>query len=277
MARCARNDCRRWRPDFLVASGRAGCHLDRQWFCSAECLEVEARERLRVARRLPGPERAVVPPLKVGVLLVHYGAITPATLKHALEQQQTSGHRLGAQFVAMGACSTTDVLKALSAQAGASYLSTVDPNCVRLAPGGLSRDAVRALGIVPIEVDTEHMMVKVACIAPLPRLSLKALHELTGWTPDPYLVTDDTLPKLVDAYGDGVRHADRVPATRAANLTAAAARVASVARQQRVRLTHTQVDPWVWVRMEGEGGQVEDLIMPADDKEGTCRVAPTSR
>ncbi len=277
MARCARNDCRRWRPDFLAASGRSGCHLDTQWFCSSACLETEARERLRLGRRLRGPARPAVPPLKVGVLLVHHGAITPATLKRAVEQQKTTGHRLGAQLVAMGSCATTDVLKALSAQAGASYLSTVDPNSVRHAPGGLSRDAVRALGIVPIEVDSERKVVKVACIAPLPRLSLDALHELTGWTPDPFLVIDEMLPRLIDAYGDGVRQADRVPATRAASIKDAAARVASVAQQQRVRITHTQVDPWVWVRVEGEGGSVEDVILPANDREGTCRVAPTSR
>ncbi len=277
MARCARKDCRRWRPDFLVTRGRSGCHLDKEWFCSTGCLEIEARERLRLARRIAGPGRAAVPPLKVGVLLVHHGAITPATLKRALDQQKTTGHRLGAQLVATGSCATTDVLKALSAQAGASYLATVDPNCVRHAPAGLSRDAVRALGVVPIDVDAEQQVVKVACTAPLPRLALKALHELTGWTPDPFLVTDDTLPRLIDSYGDGVRHADRVPATRAASISDAAARVASVARQQRVRMSHTRVDPWLWVRVEGEGGAVEDLILPAADKEGTCRVAPTSR
>lgn len=267
MARCTRNECHRWRPDFLAKRGQTGCHLDHEWFCSRGCLEQEARERLRGARRTTAAARPVVPPLKVGVLLVHYGVITPATLKAALADQRQSGLKLGAQLVRDGHCSTTDVLKALSAQCGASYLAAADPGAVRHAPGALSRDAVRALGIVPIDADPQTMRLKVACAAPLPRLALKALHELTGWSPDPFLVTDDDLSRLVEAYGEGVRQAERVAGSRAHTISDVAARVAKVAEQSRVRMTHTQVDPWLWVRVEDEAGTVEDVILPVGDRE----------
>ncbi len=267
MARCTRNDCRRWRPDFLAKRGQTGCHLDHEWFCSRGCLEREARERLRGARRSTGAARPVVPPLKVGVLLVHYGVITPATLKRALEDQRQSGLKLGAQLVRDGHCATTDVLRALSAQCGASYLASVDPNSVRHAPGALSRDAVRALGVVPIEADPKTMRLKVACVAPLPRLALRALHELTGWSPDPFLVIDEDLPRLIEAYGEGIRQAERVAGSHARSISDVAARVATVAGQSRVRMTHTQVDPWLWVRVEDEAGTVEDVILPVSARE----------
>ncbi len=267
MARCTRNECRRWRPDFLAKRGQAGFHLDHDWFCSRGCVEHEARERLRAARRAVAPPRATVPPLKVGVLLVHYGVITPAILKRALEEQQTTGLRLGAQLVKMGHCATTDVLKALSAQCGASYLTTVDAASVRHAPGGLSRDAVRALGLVPVDGDALTNRLKVACVAPLPRLALRALHELTGWSPDPFLVADEEMPRLIEAYGQGVAQAERVTGTRARSISDVAARVATAAEQRRVRMTHTQIDPWLWVRVEGENGAVEDVILPAGDRE----------
>ena len=46
----------------------------------------------------------------------------------------------------------------------------------------------------------EHRHIKVACTAPVPRLAVSALKELTGWTAEPFLVPDSTLERLMTAY-----------------------------------------------------------------------------
>ncbi len=55
MARCSRNDCRRWRPDALVRYTRTGLTVDGAWFCSAACVEFSTQQRLRDVQRLGTP------------------------------------------------------------------------------------------------------------------------------------------------------------------------------------------------------------------------------
>src|SRR5204862_4721441 len=111
-----------------------------------------------------------------------------------------SGLKLGAQLRAMGAVDAGAVLRTLATQAGISYIAALDPQCVQDAPGGLSPDAVRALGIVPFNAP-EKGRIRVAVTAPVPRVAFGALRQLTGWTPEPYLVDNDNWEALVQAYG----------------------------------------------------------------------------
>src|SRR5207249_4115824 len=112
-------------------------------------------------------------------------------IRRGLDAQRFSGRRLGDELQQMGVVTAQDVLRALSVQANTRYLTTIDPVIVRPGHGALSRDMVRALGLVPFEVDDQTRILKVAYMAPLPRVALAALRELTGWTPEPYLVADD--------------------------------------------------------------------------------------
>ena len=59
------------------------------------------------------------------------------------------------------------------------------------APGGLSRDVVEALGVVPIEADAERGRLSSPVAAPLPRLALAVLRALVTATVEPLLVGDD--------------------------------------------------------------------------------------
>src|SRR5262249_32314849 len=149
------NDCNRWRPDALIRYAKHGFHVDGQWFCTSTCVAADAVRRFQ---RRP-PLRSVippVPPLRLGVLLLHPGAITPAQLREALNAQRESGLRLGAELQQLGLTGHEAILKALAAQAGISYLTVVDAERVRSAPGGLCRDEVRALGLVPFGIDQAH-------------------------------------------------------------------------------------------------------------------------
>jgi len=238
-----------------------------------------ARRRLLQARPL-ATGIPVVPPLRLGVLLRHACAVTAGDLNRGLAAQRHSRVKLGAQLRAMGAVDADALLRALAAQAGISYLSALDPLCVRDAPGGLSPAAVRALGIVPFSAP-ERGRIRVAVAAPVPRVAFGALRQLTGWTPEPYLVDDDSFRALMEAYGAGVAGqplpGPPVEFVQAHSLSDAAARIAAAATSGgRTTVTEAHWEPYTWVRIQGES-VVRDVLLAHDSNEEVpCLAANTS-
>jgi hypothetical protein len=268
MARCGWTECRSWRPDLLAERGRAGVVFDGAWYCSRSCVERAAARALEAAGRpVPSTGPIPIPPLKLGMLLVHQGALTPVQLEAALMAQRGSGLRLGELLRREKTVGRLALLQALAAQSGAPYLPVLDPSVVRHAPAALSPNAVRALGLIPFEVDLERRRVKVVCAAPVPRLALRALAELTGWVADPFIVDDEQMPLLHQAYAAGLAERHRAgDLARPTSIPAAAAHIAQVAvRRQGTRLRHVRCDPFLWIRLEG-GQDPDDVIVRAGVK-----------
>jgi len=275
MARCSRNDCRRWRPDVLVRAAGLGLRVDGAWFCSRTCVESVTQQRLRGVPR-PASQVPAIPALRLGVLLLHQGAITSADLSKALGAQRTTGRRLGAELQHLGLADAASVLRGLSAQAGVSYLASVDHASVRHAPGGLSPDEVRALGVVPIQVDQANRLLVVACQAPLPRASLSAVRQLTGWTPEPLLVSDADWQTLMRSYGVASPASERrVEFIRVRDVGDAAARVAAAASVGPIMVTEAHCDSAMWVRIESAGA-IDTLLMRQDEDKSQWQAATTS-
>ena len=259
--RCAHEPCARWVPNFLALRPGHGLAFDEGWYCSQRCLEAETRVRLEHAPAPGGPQARGQNVSRLGALLVHRKLISAAVLEQALVQQRASGRRLGAELVAMGALQPGDLLRTLATQDRAGYLMAVDPARVRTAPGGLSRDVVEALGVVPIESDEERGRLVVACPAPLPRPALAVLRALVVSTVEALLVSDDVYAALFAAYGTAPAHAARV--TRAATLGDATERIALAIKSGRARRVQpVRCEPWVWVRLDG-GSSPEEIILPS--------------
>lgn len=274
MPRCADPGCGRWRPAILPR-WLGGLRLNDQWYCSSGCAESAVARGLSSATRQESA--TALPPLKLGGLLLHQRAITLAQLDEAVRAQKQSGLRLGAQLREMGVLSAETLVRVLAAQAGISYLTTVDLARVGRAPGGLPENTVRALGLVPFDVDETRRRLHVICTAPVPKAALRALSRLTDWTPEPYLVDDLLWERALAAY--------RLPASPASSgasvsrtvdgVRAASAHVASAARTRGpVTLRTADTRDYVWVRLESEA-HVEDLMVAHE--EDTCLAAPIAR
>jgi hypothetical protein len=272
MARCARSDCGRWRPDALVRRGRLGVSFDEKWYCSTACLEAEAGALISEARH--HDTWVPVPATPLGRLLLQRQAVSPEDVERALHTQRGSGRRLGAELIAMGATSPDQVLRALAAQAGVGCLAALDPSRVAAGPGGLPREMVRLLGVVPFEASERRQRLSVACAGPLPGGALAAVREITGWQIQPFLVPDDVLTALVDAYGTARAG---VPAHPLRTVPDAAASIARAAQRGLARrMQQVRIDSLVWVRLEGET-RPEDFMVTLDPppEEHAWQAAPT--
>jgi hypothetical protein len=275
MPRCADYTCGRWRPDRLAPKWAAGLRFNGHWYCSRECVEHAARVGLDTPA-VSQVSAGALPPLRLGVLLRHLGAVTEATLDVALDAQRTTGRRLGAELRALGLAAPEAILRALAAQANVSFLPSFDVARVMHGPSWLPAETVRAVGLVPFESDESAKRVRVICTAPVPRSAMRALLKLTGWTAEPYLVEDETWQQALRMYRPTAQDTgQRREALLVTGTDAAAARVAESALLDRsVTMRTANCDQYTWVRVEGKH-QVSDLLIPA--MEEPCQVERIAR
>jgi len=263
MTRCARDGCGRRSPAFLVAYGPFGVSIDQRWYCSTRCVEITVRDRLA---KLPPVEPAWVQgwlPIKLGTLLTRQMGLSRDSIAQALVLQGRSGVPFGQTLRSLGMVTPEDLLKALATQAGVRYLTSVDPDIVAHQPGGLSHHTVRTLGIVPVAADSRRHELQVACMAPIPGHAVRALSRLTRWVVEPLLVSDESLPHLVNVYTNA---GARPPASRGGvcDVDSGAAMVARIARSLRkVRMKQERCDPYVWIRLENHVSSADVLMTMA--------------
>ena len=242
MARCSRDDCGRWRPDVLVRHG-AGLSVDgalvllaprassgwRGGACSA------SRPR---GRRHARPCRRCGSACCCGTTARSRRAISSAALDAQRQTRLTLGAELRRAWALADAASDRC---ARSRRRPASATSRrVDPACVRDAPGGLSPRRGPRAGRRARSASRErrpHLASPAARRCRARRSA--ALRQLTGWTPEPFLVGDADLERA--ARRPTARRAGAAAARprrirrRAARLSDAAARDRRGRRQRAAR------------------------------------------
>lgn len=274
MPRCTEKSCGRWRPERLAPRWAAGIRFNGDWFCSRGCVEQAARAGLDVPPA-PVTSARALPPLRLGVLLRHMNVISEENLNAALAAQKVSGRRLGAELRRLGLATRDQIVRALAAQGNVSYFTTFDVARVTNGPSWLPVDTVRALGLVPFDIDQKQRKVRVLCAAPVPRSAVRALLKLTGWAPEVYLVDDEIWEAAMDAYSPSIAGAAVQDAVTVSDVEAAAAHIAEAAIAERsITMRHASCEKYTWVRVEGPT-QISDLLLPAV-MEGTCQAALTA-
>jgi hypothetical protein len=241
--------------------------IDQHWYCSTRCVEEAVRQRVR---DLPRVEPAYVQSwrrTKLGLLLTQQVGLPRAIIDQALAAQGRAGVPMGETLRRQGLVSTDELLRALATQAGVRYLTAVDPRIVAHRPGELSQDVVRALGIVPIAADATRRQMQVACMAPIPGFAVRALTKLTEWAVEPLLVSDESLPHLIEVYGTKWPRRTAVSGA-VCDLLGGPAQVARFTKNWRiVRMLHERCDPYVWVRLDASGA-IADVLMALPELEG---------
>jgi hypothetical protein len=241
--------------------------IDQHWYCSTRCVEEAVRQRVR---DLPSVEPAFVQSwrrTKLGLLLTQQVGLPRAVIDQALDAEESAAIPMGQRLRRRGLVSSDDLLRALATQAGVRYLTAVNPRVVALRPGELSQDIVRALGIVPIAADATRREMQVACTAPIPGLAVRALTKLTEWAVEPLLVSDESLPHLIEVYGTKGPRRTAVSGAVCDPL-GGPAQVARFAKNRRmVRMLQERCDPYVWVRLNALGATA-DVLMALPELQG---------
>lgn len=259
MPRCADVGCGRWRPEMLAPRWASGIRFNGRWYCGRECVEQAAREGLDTPA-IPAAPAGQLPPMKLGVLLRHLGVITDEKLNAALESQRETGLRLGKELQRLKLVAPEPILRALAAQGSVSYMASFDVDRVTHGPAWLPAETVRALGLVPFEVDEAQRKIRVICTAPVPRTAMRALLKLTGYTAEAYLVDDEVWVHALRAYRP-MQTARRGESVTVAGVAAAAARVADTAFADRaLTMRSASCDRYTWVRLESPT-HISDLLV----------------
>lgn len=269
MAWCSQDQCQGWRPDLLVNRRRAGYRLGREWYCSRPCWEQATRERLTGKPVESWPSRG----LRIGDLLLSQHAVTAAALRLALAEQAITHLPLGRQLEAMGLVSSGDVLRALSTQAGVGYLASIDTTQVVEVSRPVSSAILRELGLIPLEIDPEGQRLTVASCAPVPWLALRAIDEVTGWTFEPLLVSDDDWRTLTTRTAQR----DQVQAIPVGSLEEAVTQTADLAADRHSRdINVARIDPYILVRLEGRDRDENTLFhLENSMQEEPCQAVST--
>ena len=113
------------------------------------------------------------PRKKIGEILQEWGKINDKQFRDAMERQSKSGRRLGEVLVASGACTQTDVAKALALQFDMEYveldIGTINPQVMEMMPDTMMRE----YQIIPLDYADGRL--KVAITDPLDLESVDAI------------------------------------------------------------------------------------------------------
>src|SRR5262249_19531696 len=103
----------------------------------------------------------------------------------------------------------------------------------------------------------------------------------TGWTPEPFVVSDVDLERLMREYGVAQADAPAVKVSRVVGIRDASRRIAATAELERsVKVTEAHMDPFTWIRVARQAS-INSLLVVDEDGDGeegrTWRAATTSR
>lgn len=268
--RCAHSDCQRRVPAVVVTGFGLGAVVDGRWYCSVACVEHVVRSTIAA---LTGPPSVKPAPVwngvRLGALLARQVGLPDDVVATAVAEQERLHEPLGQKLRRLGLISTDDLLRALATQAGVRYLAAVDPAAVTHRHGRLADETVRALRVVPVAADPKRRAIQVACTAPVPSQAVRALARVTDCAVEPMLVADESLPWLVELYAGASASEANVRGTTCVAESGPRIVARSARRQRAVRMVCQRCDPYVWVRLDGDGGVTDVLMRHQSDQGGS--------
>lgn len=135
---------------------------------------------------------------RLGELLVKCGLVTPHQLKKAIEEQRTSGGRLGYNLVKLGYITEKDLTTFLSQQYGIPSvdLTTVDidPEIIKLVP----EDVAKRYQAIPIKRTGATLVVAMA--DPSNIFAIDDLKFLTGYNIETVVAAETTIKDTIERY-----------------------------------------------------------------------------
>jgi type IV pilus assembly protein PilB len=138
------------------------------------------------------------PRKKIGEILQEWGKINDKQFRDAMERQSKSGRRLGEVLVASGACTQTDVAKALALQFDMEYveldIGTINPQVMEMMPDTMMKE----YQIIPLDYADGRL--KVAITDPLDLESVDAIRFRLNMDVDCVLAAREQVEQIIASY-----------------------------------------------------------------------------
>jgi type IV pilus assembly protein PilB len=143
-------------------------------------------------------------PLKIGEFLQKANLINQEQLERALEEQKSSGGRIGEHLIRLGYVTEEDILDCLSQQYGVPSINLhhfeIDESIIRLIPA----DVARKYQFIPVSKTGATLTVAMA--DPTNVFAMDDITFITGYRVEPVVASEEALRESIDKYY-GTTHA----------------------------------------------------------------------
>jgi len=140
----------------------------------------------------------VGPRKRIGEVLIEWSKITDKQLREALERQSKSGRRLGEILLGMGACTETDLTKALALQFDMEFvdldIGSINPQVMEMMPEAVMKE----YRIIPLDYTDGRL--KVAITDPLDLESVDAIRFRLNMDVDCVLASREQVQHVIASY-----------------------------------------------------------------------------
>jgi hypothetical protein len=259
--RCSHGDCKTgtsWTGVLHRASGF--WFNERDWFCSPRCLEAALDDRLHeyfFAAHRPEPIRTTMP---MGLMMLSRGMITELQLRAAIEQQRTTGDRIGLCLQRLGFVGFEDIASVIATQWGCPVFpsESVQPGCSMLLPLSL----IERYRMSPVHLVGQGHRLFVGFSDKVNHTALISIEQMLGCKTEACIIPEPALLQVLEYRKRDTTGENAVSRPHTASETARMIR--SYAQQTGAgALRLSTMDGNIWVRFLARSFHL-DLVFEAD-------------
>ncbi|OGL43502.1 MAG: hypothetical protein A2161_10790 [Candidatus Schekmanbacteria bacterium RBG_13_48_7] len=179
-------------------SKKYGTWLEKLWFCSHSCFSKQMLVEWETWKSDNSKKQSPTNRLRLGLILVDMGVMTPEELKSAVEKQkELKNARLGVIIRQMGYATEKDITIALSKQYHASWIelndTKISPNLIKKIPKKIITDAL----ILPFEYDKKENKLSLAMANPGDFVTIQIIRKFFQCDVQPFAVDESAICGII--------------------------------------------------------------------------------
>ncbi len=136
--------------------------------------------------------------IRLGQILVEAGLITQEQLRQALDEQRTTGERIGHVIRGMGLASPEGIAAALAQQQDIEFIRINQLTSDEAVLSHVSETLARRYQVIPVRVENRTLVL--GMVDPLDLIAIDDLRRLTGMDIEPAIIISDDFQRAIAQY-----------------------------------------------------------------------------
>ena len=242
----------------IVAQGRAGIHVDQDWYCSVGCFFEAAFNRFSALAADRIVEMSHSPRLSIGLALLAKGYLTDEQLRSATVQSKMRGEELEAVLVRLGLVNEWQLTTARAAQWGVPVLG--QDRVGHPVELDIPMTLLWAYSAAPLHYSAAANRLVLGFVYRVEHGLLDSLEGISGWRVEPCFITPTEFAEQMSRmtppsdYEEVAFEDSRTPVQMAKTLASAAVDIAA----REARFSHSR--NLTWVRLLGKRRKIDVLF-----------------